>query len=64
MIFAEGLIFAIAGLIYIQFGMSEKKNYGYGCLVITLFLWIQALLMRKFYMVAMENAKDTSEKTE
>jgi hypothetical protein len=63
MIFAEGLLFAIAGFIYIQFGMSIKRNFGFGCLGITLFLWIQALLMRKFYMIAMENAKD-SDKTE
>lgn len=58
MVFAEGAIFAIAGIYYSFFSIKQKVMFGYGCFVVTLFLWIQGLLMRYFYMVAMEHAKD------
>ena len=39
--FAEGLIFAIVGLAYAYLSeIKIKRQFGYGCLGVTLFIWL------------------------
>ncbi len=55
--FALGCLFLIYGGIYLTFGVKDKSYCAYAGIVVGFLLWLQAYLMRKFYIVASENMK-------
>ncbi len=54
--FGLGVIFLLFGLSYILYSpIKSKRFFGGTSIAVTMFLWTQSFLLRKFYVVAAEN---------